>query len=111
VANIITREQDGTWVASRSIAITCGCGSVVPDVRGALQIAGVGDTPMLSDAGNPAVKAYIRQVGLNHVVPSLNKGKHAVLYNPETGQYIDMLNAKLTEEYYVNIYKVATGQQ
>ena len=111
MANIISREQDGTWVASRSLCITCGCGSVVPDARRALQNAGIADTPMLSDAGNPSVKAYVKQIGLDLFVPSLNKGKHAVLYNPHTGQYVDMLNVKGSEEYYVNLYRVATGQQ
>lgn len=107
--NVITRQQDGTWIASGPLLITCGCGSVVPDARSAMRSAGLPDIPMLVSSSNTAVKAYVRQVGLTDKVPSLLKSKHAVLYNPRTGRYINMLNAPLNEALYENIRRVANG--
>lgn len=104
--NIITREQDGTYVAHQTFLVTCGCGSVTPDARSMLRMSGCGDVPLLTSSGNPTVKAYIHQIKLDEKVRSLKKSKHAVLYNPGTGKYINLLEAPLNAETYENIRKV-----
>lgn len=108
--NVIWKDENGQLTATGPFVVTCGCGSVVPTARMTIRNAGVPDLPMLISSSNRAVKDYVRQIGLADAIPSLNTGKHAALFNPNTGKFVDMLNVKPTEEYYENIYRVATGQ-
>lgn len=106
--NIITRLQDGTWTAERPFVITCGCGSIVPDAKSIMRQAQV-DVPFVVSASNWTVKEYIKQMGLDQRVPSLARNKHAVLYNPSTTRYINLMEAPHNETTYNNIRRVVNN--
>lgn len=107
--NIIERLADGSVRMNDVAVFTCGCGGVVPEARSLLRMAGVGNVEFVTTSGNTKVKRFIRSVGLDMRVPSLRRGRHSVLYNPFTGQYIDLLNAPRNGSVYENIFKVATA--
>lgn len=109
MANVITRNQNGDWEATEPFVVTCGCGGIVPDARNKLRMAGVPEVPMLVSSDNLAVKGYIKQIGLADRVPSLNKGKHSVLFNPKNGLFVDLHRAGLSQELYDNIYSVVNS--
>lgn len=106
---VLKLQEDGTYVASGPLVITCGCGSVVPDARAVMRNSGADDVPMVVSSRNEAVRAYVRQIGLDQKVPSLQTKKHAVLFNPLKGQYIDLLKVPHTQHVYENVRKVVYG--
>lgn len=65
--------------------------------------------PIITTTASRRAKDYIRQVGLNYAVPSLNKNSHSVLYNPATGQYIDLRKSPQNKQVYENIFNVVNG--
>jgi hypothetical protein len=109
VSNLVQRREDGQLVMESVAVFSCGCSNVVPEARNKLRIAGVGDIPLITTSSNKNAKAYIRQIGLDRLVPSLNKSTHSVLYNPATGRYVDLLKSPKTDQVFENIYKVARG--
>lgn len=106
---LIEQGEDGLLTMKAAVVFSCGCSNVVPEARNKLRMAGVGDVPLLTTSANKNAKAYIRQIGLDKLVPSLNKSTHSVLYNPLTGQYIDLLKSPKTDQVFDNIYRVARG--
>ena len=109
MSNVIQRLPDGTFHMSEAAVFSCGCANVVPEARNKLRMAGVPDVTIIMTTTNPKVKKYVRQIGLDKQVPSLNKSTHSVLYNPATGQYVDLLKAPQNSQVFDNIYKVARG--
>lgn len=102
----LTRRPDGTFYAPGPLVITCGCGSVVPKARRLMTMAGAHDIPMVVSSSNEGVRAYVRQVGLADIVPSLRSSRHSVLFNPLTGKYINLLDVPHNEAVASNIRKV-----
>lgn len=109
MANIIYRLQDGTWMADKAFVVTCGCGGIVPDARILLRHAGKSDVPMLVSNSNHAVKDYLQQVGLMDREPSLKSTRHAVLFNPITKRYMNLMKAPRTQTTYDNIKTIVEG--
>lgn len=107
---IVTRNEDGTFSAENPFIVTCGCGSVVPSAKRLASRAGLTNIPMIVSSSNPIVKGYLKQIGLDEVVTSLKKNKHAVLYNPRTHKYVDMLGVPESDEIIKNLYEVAYGR-
>lgn len=108
-SQVVTRLEDGTYKINQSVVFSCGCANVVPEARNKLRMSGVADIPIVLTSNNTKVKKYIRQIGLDNLVPSLKKGTHSVLYNPDTGKYINLLKSPKTDEVYSNIFNVARG--
>lgn len=109
MSNIVERLPDGSF-SMRAVAVfTCGCSNVVPEARNKLRMAGVADVPLITTTSNENAKRFVRQIGLDKLVPSLNKSTHSVLYNPFTGQYVDLLKSPKTDQVFDNIYQVARG--
>jgi hypothetical protein len=100
---------DGSFSMKEAAVFTCGCSNVVPEARNKLRMAGVPDVPLITTTSNQNAKLFVRQIGLDKLVPSLNKSTHSVLYNPATGQYIDLLKSPKTDQVFDNIFKVARG--
>lgn len=109
--NIFERDAEGKIKLNDVAVLSCGCGSVVPDTRNQLRMAGVPDVAIVMTTTNPKIQQYIRQIGLDSVVKSLHKPTHSVLYNPFTGQWIDLLKSPHSQQVFENIYKVARGEQ
>jgi hypothetical protein len=109
MSNIVERLPDGSFGMSSVAVFSCGCSNVVPEARNKLRIAGAPDIPFITTTANQNAKGFVRQIGLDKLVPSLNKSTHSVLYNPFTGKYVDLLKAPKTEQVFENIYKVARG--
>lgn len=109
MSSVVEKLPDGTVRINEVVVFSCGCGDVVPQARNMLRMAGVPDVAIVTTSLNRKVKDYIKSIGLNVRVPSLNKGRHSVLYNPFTGQFIDLLNSPQTEIVSQNIFKVVRG--
>lgn len=107
--HVIVKNPDGTLGMTETAVFSCGCSGVVPDARNKLRMAGVGNVPLVMTNINDKARKYIRQVGLNIVAPGLSKSTHSVLYNPKTGQFIDLLKAPNNGDVYANIAKVVNG--
>lgn len=107
--SLIKVGPDGKLTLDRPVVFSCGCGNVTPDARSMMRLAGVPDIPFLITVTNPRIRDYIRQVGLNRLVASLNRNTHAVLYNPITGLFVDLLKAPRNQQVYDNILRVARG--
>lgn len=107
---IVSRNEDGTFSAEDPFIVTCGCGSVVPSAKRIAMRAGIPEIPMIVSSSNPIVKGYLKQIGLDEIIPSLKKNKHAVLYNPRTHQFVDMLGVPENDTVLNNLYKVAHGR-
>jgi len=110
MSQIVNQLSDGTFEMNTVVVFSCGCANVVPEARTKLRLAGVADIPFLMTNTNPKIKKYIRQIGLDMLVPSLGRSTHSVLYNPFTGKYVDLLKAPKTSQVFENIYKVAVGK-
>lgn len=89
-----------------TVVFSCGCGNTTPKVRRKLQDAGVANVPVINTNSNSRTRQYIKQVGLDKVASSLKRSKHAVLFNPSTGRYLDILNAPQTPQLLNNIRRV-----
>lgn len=106
--NLLHLSEDGTLQLSGPVVFHCGCGGVVPKIRSRLQISGVPQVPLIMTSNNKKAKNYIRQIGLAARVPSLSRSSHAVLFNPRSGRFIDLIKAPQNSSVYENIYSVAT---
>lgn len=109
MSNMIEVLPDGTYQLSGVAVFSCGCSNVVPEARNKLRMAGVPDVPLIMTTSNQRARKYVRQIGLDKLVPTLNRSTHSVLYNPSTGQYVDLLKSPQTEQVFENIFKVARG--
>ena len=109
MSGMIDVLPDGMYRLKGAVVFSCGCSNVVPEAKNKLRMAGVPDVPLIMTTSNPNAKKYLRQIGLNKLVPSLNKSTHSVLYNPDTGRYVNLLDSPKTAQVYENIYKVARG--
>lgn len=110
MANLVERLPDGSFQINQVVIFSCGCGSVVPDARNKVRMAGAADVPIVMTSTNNKAMQYIKQIGLDQQVPSLRKSQHSVLYNPHTGQYVDLLKSPQTQQVYENIFNVVRGQ-
>lgn len=106
--NILHLSENGVLQLNQPVVFHCGCGGVVPKIRSKLQISGVPQVPLVMTSSNKKAKDYIRQIGLSARVPSLSRGTHAVLFNPSSGRFIDLLKAPQNSTVYENIYNVVT---
>lgn len=107
--SIVGRHQDGTFYSNQVFVVTCGCGGIVPDTRRKIEAAGVEKIPFIISTDDRNVKGFLKQIGLTEKIPSLKKSKHAVIYNPNNGLYIDLMQAAPSRELYDNIYRVVYG--
>lgn len=103
----IFERYNGTIVATAPFIMTCGCGSIVPDTKKLLRRAGI-DVAFVNSSINADARKYVKQIGLNKLVPSLNKTKHAVVFNPQTRQFVDLLNAPRNDQLVDNIRRVVS---
>lgn len=105
---MIIRGDDGRFHLDRTVIFSCGCSGVGPKVNRLKRGAGI-NTDICNTNLHPKAKVYIKQIGLDKAVPSLARTKYAVLYNPETTQFIDLLNAPENESTYENMRRVANA--
>lgn len=103
---MIIRDENGVFQLSDTVIFSCGCNGVGPRVKRMVRNAGI-DTPILNTNLKPRAKIYIKRIGLDKAIPSLAKSKYAVMYNPHTTQFIDLLNAPENESVYENMRRVA----
>jgi len=104
---IVFEKQAGRTQMVRPAVFSCGCGSVGPDARRLLRLAGAENTPIVMTRSDDNARWYIADKQLQNKIPALAKSKHSVLYNPFTKQYINLLNAPASEDVIANIKKVA----
>jgi hypothetical protein len=107
--NVIEKLPEGGYRMNGPAVFSCGCANVVPEARQKLSMAGVPDVPIVMTTTSQHARKFIKQIGLDHVAPSLRKGTHSVLYNPDTGAFVNLLKSPQTEAVYENIFKVARG--
>lgn len=108
--SIFARLPNGKYTLSEVVVVSCGCGDLGPRVRRLLEKSGV-TIPIVNSSGSMNAKGYIQQMKLDTAVPSLRKSKHAVLINPFTGQYIDLMNARETPRLLTDILIVASAKK
>lgn len=105
---MVITSSNGTLIANETFVVSCGCGGLVPQMKRLVKQAGV-DVPFLNSSISADVRRYIKQIGLNDRVPSLRKSKHAVIYNPHTEKFIDLLNAPNNKYVLENIRRLVNG--
>lgn len=103
---MIERDSNGVFQLTETVIFSCGCSGVGPKVTRMKRSAGI-DTPILNVNLKPRAKVYIKRIGLDKAIPTLAKSKYAVMYNPHTTQFIDLLNAPENESVYENMRRVA----
>lgn len=93
----------------RPVVYCCGCGGIKDTVNRILTSAGVDPktVDIVVDSSNTAVKTYLKTSGLIEAEPALKRSKHAVLYNPTTHKFINLLSGK--KDKLSNVYLVAQG--
>jgi hypothetical protein len=106
----LLRNPDGTITLTEPVVFSCGCANTTPEARNKLRMAGCGNVPIIMTTTSELARKFIKQLNLGLAIPSLNKNKHSVLYNPKTGQYIDLLKAPKSDYVYDNIFKVVSGR-
>jgi hypothetical protein len=107
---VVERLADGSLRMNRVAVFTCGCAGTVPETKQLLRLAGVPEIPMVVNTTNQKVRKFIQQVGLDSRLPAINKGKHSILYNPFTRQYIDLFKVQPTETVLSNIQTLAEAR-
>lgn len=108
-SKVIERLPDGKYRMNGAAVFSCGCANVVPEARNKLSMAGVPDVPIVMTTTSQHARNFIKSIGLDIVCPSLKKGTHSVLYNPDTGKFVNLLKSPQTESVFENIFKVARG--
>lgn len=104
----VFERQGNVIVATTPFILTCGCGSIVPDTKRLLRKANV-DAVFVNSTVNSDARKYVKQIGLASRIPSVSKSKHALVYNPFTTQFIDLLNAPKTDQLVEKIKRVLEG--
>lgn len=104
---VIYTDSKGIIHSKETIVIVCSCGPTKSKVKKLLDRAGV-NIKLISTGLYPVVRRYAKQIGLTERVSSLKGSTHAVIYNPKTEQFIDLLRAPENEQTVEDI-KVLVG--
>jgi len=94
---IIERMQDGGYKVNSPVVFSCGCGGNGALISSLLSAAGVPNVPTVNTPNNLNARNFIKSSGLLAAEPSLGRGKHAVLFNPSNGLFINLLGGKKTD--------------
>lgn len=107
---VIQKNADNTYTINSPVVFSCGCGDTSVRVRDLLKNAGVPWVPLINTPNNNNARSFVKSSGLAEAEPSLLKGKHAVLFHPETKKFINLLNVPKNEQILANIYNVSNGR-
>lgn len=105
---LIVKNNDGTYFINSPVVFSCGCGGISSIVNGILSSAGAPGVPIVLTSSNVLAQGFVKWSGLKEAEPSLKKGRHAVLYNPRTTKFVNLL-AKDNKNLLANVYTVARG--
>lgn len=105
----IYQAADGSYVATGSFVLSCGCGGTSHNAKAILADAGVSDVPVIEDGSHKYARKFMAITNLKELIPPLDRVKHSVLINIDTGKYVNLLSARSNPSLYTNVRQVVMG--